>query len=92
MLLLALVPLAGCQFTPLPASSEPGEALSPSDEPTQNTGESGSDDLIDGDVFAERDAFFEAQQQIPGDPMLTPLLDSVTLNVIASAVFAATIA
>lgn len=72
MLLLALVPLAGCQFTPLPASSEPGEALAPSDEPTGSAGESGSDDLIDGDVFAERDAFFEAQQQIPGDAMLTP--------------------
>ncbi|WP_460740189.1 hypothetical protein [Microbacterium neimengense] len=72
MFLLALVPLAGCQFTPLPESSGPDEALAPSGEPTQNTDESGSDDLIDGDVFAERDAFFEAQQQIPGDPMLTP--------------------
>lgn len=71
-LLLALVPLAGCQFTPLPSSTEPGEALAPTAPSSPNTDGSGSDDLIDGDVFAERDAFFAEQQQVPGDPMLTP--------------------
>lgn len=71
-LLLALVPLAGCQFTPLSTSTAPGDALAPTGESTQESDGSGADDLIDGDVFAERDAFFEAQQQVPGDPMLTP--------------------
>jgi hypothetical protein len=72
MLLLALVPLAGCQFAPVPTpTTEPGEAIAPSGDPTTGAGGSDTDDLIDGDVFAERDAFFADQQQIPGDPMLT---------------------